>query len=138
MAKHQAQDYYVKINSVDLSNWAFNVDLKLEREKLDVSGFNSTGAKEWVPGSKDEEATVSFRGDFAANAVDATLAPLYFNSTTFPILMRPTSGTISATNPEYRGSANLYEYHPLNAEVGEVAETQVTFAFTGAVTRGTA
>ena len=66
MAKFTLTDASITINSVDLSSHAFSVDIKLEKDKIDVSGFNSTGATEYLPGSKEEEFTVSFRQDFAA------------------------------------------------------------------------
>jgi len=138
MSKISLTDAVVKINSVDLSQWAFNVDLHLEKEKLETSGFNSAGAKSFIPGAKDEEFIVSFRQDFAASAVDATLWPLYSGGTAFPISVQPTSGSTTSTNPLYSGTANLYEYHPLDAAFGEVANTQVTFSVTGGISRSTA
>lgn len=138
MPKHIASDIKVVVNSVDLSAHAFNVDVSLEKDKVDVSGFNASGAREYLPGQKDEEITVSFRQDFDSAKVDQTLWPLYNNGNTFPITVNPTSSAASASNPTYSGSANLYEYHPLNAELGDVSETQVTFALTGGITRGTA
>lgn len=132
------QDLKVMVNTVDLSAWAFKVDIKLAKEKIDVSGFNAAHAKEFLPGDKDEEFTVSFRQDFGSSAVDQTLWPLYNGSTSFVISVNPTSATASATNPTYSGTANLYEYHPLNGELGNASETDVTFAINGGVTRATA
>lgn len=138
MGKYLNTDTYVSINGTDLSDHAFNVDMKLERDQVDVTGFSSAGTKEYLPGNKDEEVTVSFLQDFAAAKVDATLSPLYFGGTPFPIVVRPTSGTASTTNPVYSGSAYLFEYHPIDGAVGARSETNATFKFTGAVARGTA
>jgi hypothetical protein len=138
VAKFIASDYFVSINGVDLSSWAKAVEMSLEKDRVDVSGFNSTGAKEFLPGQKEEVVTVTFNQDHAANAVDATLWPLYNNGTTFPVIFRPTSSAASATNPAYSGSANLYTYDPMNAELGEVSEIEAEFTFTGSVSRGTA
>jgi hypothetical protein len=132
---HIASDYYVSINNVDLSAWAFSVDLKLERDKVDASGFSPVGAKTFLPGQKDEELIVGFRQDFGSGAVNATLAPLYFGGSAFPFTV---SNLSTGTRVTFVGSANLYEYHPLDAELGDVADTQVTFAVSGAVTQGTA
>lgn len=140
MAKSIASDVRVVVNSVNLSAWAFKVDVKLEKDKVDVSGFNADSSKEFLPGQKDEEFVVSFRQDFGANAVDQTLWPLYNGGSGFPISVMPTStGGTSATNPIYScGTAYLYEYHPLDADLGNANETQVTFSCNSAVTRGTA
>src|SRR5690348_5840691 len=101
--KYIAQDFFVKINGVDLSQWAFNVDTNFQKDKLDVSGFNATGAKEYLPGPKDEEFIVSFRQDHGAGAVDQTLWPLYDLGSTFPFELRPTSGSVTSTNPKWSG-----------------------------------
>lgn len=138
MGKLLGNDVFVKVAGVDLSNDAFNVDIHLEKERVEVSGFNATGTKEFLPGQATEEVTVSFRQDFASGKVDATLWPLYSGGSAFAMEFRPTSGTPTATNPVYSGSANLYEYHPIDVAFGDVMDTQVTFAFTGAVARGTA
>lgn len=141
MTKFINQDLYVSVNSVNLSNHAFKVDINLTKDQVDVSGFNSTGTKEFLPGSKDEEVTIGFLQDFSSTAgsnVDATLWPLYNSGTSFVISVNPTSATASATNPTYSGTANLYEYHPLNGSYGDRSETDVTFKFTGGVTRATA
>ena len=138
MAKFTLTDASITVNSVDLSSHAFSVDIKLEKDKIDVSGFNSSGATEYLPGSKEEEFTVSFRQDFAAAEVDATLWPLYNDGTTVPFIIKPTSAAVSATNPSYSGDCNLYEYHPLDGELGDVSETQVTFVVTGGIERAVA
>jgi hypothetical protein len=137
VAKFTLTDASITINSVDLSDHAFSVDINLEKDKIDVSGFSSVGSKDYLPGAKEEEFTVSFRQDFAAAKVDATLWPLYNNGTTFPFVIKPTSAAVSATNPSYNGNANLYEYHPIDGDLGDAAETQVTFSITGGINRST-
>jgi len=138
MSKAIASDIKVVVNGTTLSNWAFKVDLHLEKEKVDVSGFNSLGSKEFLPGQSTEEFVVSFRQDFGASAVDQTLWPLYNTGTSFVVSVNPTSSSPSSTNPTYSGTANLYEYHPLDADLGNASETAVTFAINGGVTRATA
>lgn len=139
MSKSIAQDILVVVNGTTLSNWAFKVDIKLEKDKVDVSGFNPSGSKEFLPGQRDEEFVISFRQDFGASAVDATMWPLYNGGSAFVVSVNPTSSTASATNPTYTcATAYLYEYHPLDADLGNANETQVTFSCNSAVTRGTA
>src|SRR5574338_411653 len=103
LGKFINQDVSISVNGVDLSDHGFNVDLPAEREQIDVSGFNSTGAKSFLPGATDATATVQFLQDFAANKVHQTLEPLYRNSSTFALIIKPTSGSTSATNPAFQG-----------------------------------
>jgi hypothetical protein len=122
VAKFINQDISVTINGVDLSDHAFSVDLPAEREQIDVSGFNATGSKEFLPGASDETVTIGFLQDFAASEVHATLEPLYTNSSTFALIIKPTSGGISSTNPAFQGTAALFSYNGLSGELGSRSE----------------
>jgi len=127
MAKFINQDIVVSINGVDLSDHAFSVDISLEREQIDVSGFNSTGAKEFLAGPSDQTVTIGFLQDFAASKVHATLEPLYTNSSTFGMSIKPTSSSVSATNPRFWGTAALFSYGGLSGSLGERSEISVVF-----------
>ena len=127
MAKFILQDGYVSVSGTDLSDHAFNVDLPQEREQIDVSGFNATGAKSFLPGSTDATATVQFLQDFAANKVHATLEPLYRNSSTFALIIKPTSTVTSATNPAFQGTAALFSYNGLSGNLGDRSEITAVF-----------
>lgn len=126
MAKFAATDVYVLLNSQNISDWCFSVDLPDSREQIDVSGFNSSGAKEFVPGTRDQTITLGVLQDFGATQIHALLNPLYANNTTFAIEVRPTSAARSGTNPWFGGSANLYEYDALNAQLNARSEITVT------------
>src|SRR4051812_39489483 len=127
MAKFINQDIVVSINGVDLSDHADNVSITLERTQVDVSGFNSTGAKEFLPGPSDQTVTIEFLQDFAASKVHATLEPLYTNSSTFPMSIKPTSSSVSATNPRFWGTASLFNYGGLDGALGDASKISVVF-----------
>jgi hypothetical protein len=122
VAKYVLTDGYVEINGVDLSDHAHNLDTPQEKERVDVSGFNSTGAKEFLPGSKEESATIAFRQDFASNKVHQTLEPLFRNNSTFGFSIRSSSSSVSATNPRYWGTASLFTYNGLTGEISGAGE----------------
>ena len=127
MAKFINQDISVSVNGVSLSDHAVNVDLPAERDQIDVSGFNSTGAKSFLPGSTDETVTIQFLQDFAANSVHQTLEPLYTNSTTFALIIKPTSAGTSGTNPAFQGTAALFSYNGLSGNLGDRSEITAVF-----------
>jgi hypothetical protein len=65
--------------------------------------------------------------DFGNTQIHQLFNPLYTNSTQlFTIEVRPTSGARSATNPWYGGTAQLYEYDGLNAQLDARAEITAT------------
>lgn len=124
MAKFLATDVAIIIDGLNVSDHSFGVDLPDSKEQVDVSGFSSTGAKEFLPGNRDQQATISLLQDFASNSVHSKLNTLYTASSVFVFSVRPTSGSTSATNPSFGGSAQLYEYDGLNAQLNARAEIQ--------------
>lgn len=126
--------------TVDLSNHSFSLDVPLSREQVDVSGFSSTGAREFLPGVRDEQITVGILQNFGTTpalnigtlTVDSILSGLYTSGSQFLITCRPTSAAASATNPNYSGTVALFEYNPLNGQLNARGETNVTFRATTA------
>jgi hypothetical protein len=126
MAKFAATDVYVLLNSQNISDWVFDVDIPDSKNQIDVSGFNSTGAMEFVPGTRDQTITLKVLQDFGATQIHALLNPLYTGNTVFAVELRPTSGARSSTNPWFGGSAQMYEYDALAAQLNNRAEITVT------------
>ncbi|MGW2206755.1 hypothetical protein [Streptomyces sp. NPDC001774] len=126
MAKQVLRDVYIEINNVDLSSHVNSVEISMEKAEVDSSNFGN-GTSESVHGLKSDAITVNFHQDFAASSVDATLYPLYNNETSFPVLIRGTSASVSATNPEYTATCKLFAYQPLNGSIGDLSETSVEF-----------
>lgn len=128
MAKFLLTDAKIVVNGVDLSDHAFSLDTPQTRDRVDVSGFNSTGAKEFLPGSTEETITIGFLQDFAASKVHQTLNPLYQNSSTFSLVIQPTSAAISSTNPALFGTAAMFTYNGLSGDISNRAEISVEFS----------
>ena len=127
MPKFISTDWKVVVNSVDLSDHAFDVAIANEKDQVDVSGFSPTGTREFLPGIQDQTITISFLQDFASAKVHATIWPLYEGGSSFPILVQPDSdaGT-SSTNPTYSGTASIYSY-PTSGTLNERSEAVMEF-----------
>lgn len=126
MAKIVLKDVTIDVNSVDLSDHISSVEITLSKDEIDTTNFGGDG-RERKAGLKDDQITLNFHQDFATAEVDATLYPLWNDETEFPITVKPTSATVSATNPTYSGTFILLEYMPLAGGVGDLSETSVTF-----------
>ena len=127
MAKRVALKDSVMVDAVTLSNFARDVRLTSEHERVDVSGFNATGSNEYLAGQTTQEVTVEFYGSYGAGEVHATLYPLHQGRTICAFKWRPDQTTpVSATNPELRGNAQILTYGP-GATRGEVDTFPVTF-----------
>ncbi len=126
MGKIVLRDCYVSVNSVNLSDHVSSVEINLSKDEVETTNFSGQG-RERVAGLKDDNFVINFQQDFAASQVDSVLYPLWNNETEFPIEVRPTSSSASATNPKYTGTCVLLEYQPLSGSVGDLSETEVTF-----------
>ena len=125
MAKFLLTDGYVEINTVDLSDHAFGLQTPQSREQVDVSGFNSTGAKEFLAGSREDGAIINFLQDFATSKVHQTISPLFQNSSTFGFAIRAASSSVSATNPRFWGTASIFSYTGLDGQISGRSEITV-------------
>ncbi len=121
MANIVLKDAYVMINAVDLSDHVKSVTLNYKAELQDDTAMGDDGRSR-LGGLLDWDADVEFYQDYAASKVDATLFPLV-GAAAFAVKIRPTSGAISATNPEYQGNGVLENYQPVAGAVGENAMT---------------
>ena len=135
MAKFVATDYDITISGVDLSTSIAAVTLDVTAEEQDTTAFGAT-YRTRIAGLKDGSLSLDFHQDFGSGAVDATLFPLLGSAVAFVI--KPTSGTVSATNPTYSGTAVVTQYQPFASSVGDLATLSVSWPLSGAVTRATA
>ncbi len=126
MSKFAATDVCVIINSQNISDWCFDVDVPDSKNQIDVSGFNSTSSQEFVPGTRDQSAVIQVLQDFGNTMIHQLLNPLYTSGTAFAFEVRPTSAARSATNPWFGGTAQMYEYDGLKATLNNRAEITLT------------
>ena len=134
MGKFVATDYAISINGTDFSESLAAATLDITVEEQDTTAFGAT-ARTRIGGLKDGSLSLDFHQDFGAGAVDATLFPLLGSNATVVIV--PTSGTISATNPSYTFEALVTQYQPFASSDGDLATLSVSWPVNGSVTRGT-
>ena len=134
MAKFAATDFTVTVNGTSLSTSLTSVDLTISADDKDVSTFGVT-YRQHVGGLKQGQLKLNFLQDFAASSVEATLYPLLGSIAT--VVITPTSGTVSATNPSYTVPCLVTQVQPLSASVGDVPTQQVTWMSSGTITKAT-
>lgn len=135
MAKFVATDYSITINGTSFSTSLAAATLDITAEEQDVTSFGSS-YRSRIGGLKDASVSLDFHQDFAAASVDATLFPLLGTQAT--VVIKPTSGTISATNPTYSFNCLVTQYQPFASSVGDLATLSVSWPVSGEVTRATA
>ena len=134
MAKFAATDYFVSINGSDFSTNLNSVELSQEADDLETTAFGSSWRTR-IGGLKQASLTLNFMQDFGAGSVDATLNPLLGSIAT--VVIKPTSGTVTSTNPTYTMTALVTQYSPFASSVGDIATLSVTWPVSGSVVRGT-
>jgi hypothetical protein len=107
----------------------------MTQDEIDTTSFGSS-FRTRIGGLRDGSVSLDFHQDFGAGAVDSLLYPLM--GTLVDVKIAPTSGTVTATNPEYRFSALVTQYQPFAGAVGDLATLSVTWPVSGTVTRATA
>ena len=135
MAKFVATDYSITLNGTDLSSSLQSVNLTIQADEVETTTFGG-GWKTMVGGLKSGSLQLNFFQDFAAGAVDATLWPLI--NTIGTVVIKPTSSTVSSSNPSYTVPVLISQIQPFASTVGDAATTSVTFPTSGTVTRATA
>jgi hypothetical protein len=135
MAKFFAQDYKVTVGTTVLSDSIASVTLDITTDEVETTAFGST-YRTRIGGLKDASVSLDFHQDFGAGSVDALLFPLM--GSTVAVAIAPTSGTVTATNPEYRFNALVTQYQPFAGAVGDLATLSITWPVSGEVLRGTA
>jgi hypothetical protein len=130
-------DVTVSVNAVDLSTFLTSITLSTSVDVVETTGMGSAAAKTRLPGLKDNSVTLEFNQDFAAlgpevsiNAVGSSLV-----GTVVPIIIKPTSGAVSATNPSYAFSAVCSEWQNVQGSVGELSTISATWPISGAITK---
>jgi hypothetical protein len=127
MAVLTLTDASITINSVNLSDHANSVTLNYERDSIEVTAFGA-GGHTFTGGLQNNSIEIALMQDFAAANVEATIYGLVGTTTT--VVIKPTSGVVSATNPSYTVTGAFLAAHtPVAGAVGELAMT--TLSFTG-------
>src|SRR3989304_4716983 len=114
------------VNAVDLSDHVAEIVVNMSAEDLDATAMGAQSRAHAV-GLRDDRMEVTFRQDYAAAKVDATLSGLVSSSTGVTVVAKPDSGAVSATNPSYTMTALLFDYQPMSGAVGGIQDTEVVF-----------
>lgn len=134
MASFAYIDASVTIDSVDLSDYVTACTINYEAEELDDTAMGDT-SRSRIGGLKNWSVDLEFNQDFASTGPDANLFDIL--GTVVAIDIRPTTATVSATNPKFTGSALVQSAPPLAGGTGDLAKTSCSLLGSGTLTRGT-
>ena len=116
----------VTINSVDLSDQCTAASITYTVEALENTAFGST-ARTYTSGLANNSITVTLYQSYAASETEVSVYSLVGTTTT--LVLKPSSGAVSATNPSYTLTGAYLESHtPINASLGELSTIDLTFS----------
>jgi hypothetical protein len=122
----------------DLSDRCSKIELTAEVEDKDVTTFASLGWKEILGGLASGGLALQFKNDYAAAELDSIMWPLFLTRTPQTFAVRADNAAVGASNPEYSGAVLIKEWKPIAGSVGDVAEAEVSYPTSGAVSRAVA
>lgn len=113
MPKRIALKDFVSVDAVELSEFARKVEFESEHERIDVSGFNATGANEFLAGQTTQSVTVEFYGSYGTGEVHQTLYPIHSTREVVAFAWRPDqTAAVAVTNPQLEGNVQVLSYKP--------------------------
>jgi hypothetical protein len=127
MPKRIALKDFVSVDDVELSNFARSVEFSSEHERIDVSGFNATGANEFLAGQTEQTVTVEFYGSYGTGEVHQTLYSVHADRSVVAFAWRPDqTAAVSVSNPQLEGNVQILTYSPGGTR-GEADTFEVEF-----------
>jgi hypothetical protein len=114
----------VTLNSVDVSDQVTAATINQAFDELETTTMGAT-SHTFVKGLESSTVTLDFLNSYAAAEVATTLQSAY--GTTVPLVIKPTSAVISATNPEYQTTILVNNLTPVSGAVGDLSTQSITF-----------
>jgi hypothetical protein len=120
----------VTVNSVDLSDHVTAVTINRTFDELEVTAMGDSGHK-FVKGLEASSVTIDFLNDTATGEVLQTLQAAW--GTSVNVVIKQTSGAVSATNPSYTMSCLINNTTDVNGSVSDIGMQSVTWTVNGAI-----
>jgi predicted secreted protein len=137
MAKIVIQNPVVTLAGGTVSANVAQCTIAIEADDVETSSFADGGWRTRIGGLKAANVSFDFHQDYAAGALDSQVFALIGG--TAAVTVRPAgTAAVGSANPEYRFTALVTEYSPIDSAVGDLATFSVSWPVTGEVTRATA
>lgn len=136
MPKQVAKNWFVSFNGTDISNSVETVSLGRTRGNGEITAFGDDYEK-WAPGLKAFSFSAGMFQDYDAAAIESILEPLYSAGTIFTIIVRPDTGVVSTSNPQFTFTAFITDL-PIDGTLKSVEKMTMTVSNSTALVKTTA
>jgi hypothetical protein len=110
----------------DITDQCISAVVTATQDQLEKTAFGSTN-RTYTAGLTDVTVTLTFLVSYASSETYALLQPLLGAAATY-VAVKPTSGAISTTNPEFQlTNGYLASLDYVNAQLGELSQLQAVF-----------
>jgi hypothetical protein len=120
----------VVVDSVDLSTLVSSVTINRSFDELEVTAMGDGGHK-FVKGLEASSVTIDFFNDSDTGKTLQKLNSIWGQSKT--VVIKQTSGAVSATNPSYTMTCLINNTTPVNGAVGDLSTQSVTWNVNGEI-----
>jgi hypothetical protein len=134
----------VVIDGTDLSYRCRAIAVNQTRDEIEITSFNTTGYREYMPGIAQTDFTLELFSDFSATATYPS-ASTYPSSSTYPstpvaiigvgqevlIEVTPKGLPAAINNPKWSAYAMIVKHAPLTGQVGDPAMETLELHSTG-------
>lgn len=134
MSVFAATDFTVSVAGTDLTDHCSSVTTDFSVADLDTTAFGDDWTTR-IGGLKSGNVSLNFHQDYASSSVDSVLWGAF--GTVVEVVVKPTSGAVSATNPSYTFDVLVTQVQPIAASVGDLAVQSVSWPISDAVARAT-
>ena len=113
MSKRVALKDYIEIDGHDISDFCNSIKENSANEQVDVSGFNSTGADEFLAGKRTQSVDIGVFGSYGSGEIFDVLYHIFRDRSIVTFKWRPdqTAG-VSSTNPQLTGNIQINTWGP--------------------------
>ena len=136
MGKTIITNAWVRANNIDISDHVRKVTVNESNAQIDQTAMGASGMQR-AAGLADDKFHLELYQDWASSSIDSVFAPLARGGSAFLVEVASNGTAISVTNPKYSGTCLLFDYTPLDVEVGQTAMISIDLPVNGTIARGT-
>lgn len=135
MPSHVLKNPFFSIDGVNLTGYIREIVLSYETELVEETA-SGDGTRTRISGLEDWAISGTLKQDYDSTTVEPTLWRLR-NSSTFPVVVRPTTTGVGSGNPQYSGTGAMESFNLVNGNIGDLHETPVSILGNGVLSRST-
>ncbi len=125
----------IVVGSTSIRTYCDSVTVEYDADEVEDTNFGDDTHIFKGGGLFTWSVAATAKNDFAASQLDSIIFPLVGTTTTISVI--PTTGAVSATNPNYNGSCLVKGFTPVAGGVGELSTTPLLFMSAGTLSRTT-